>query len=98
MSEKDDWDGLRQHPGWLRLKADAEKYWNDQLAAHVARAADERDDVVALQKLRQVVAAQRAVQVLLRWPEERLRVVDGATAQRGPLEPLMQRGGYASTR
>lgn len=100
-TERDDLDGLRQHPGWLRFKSHAEKYWIEQMAQHVGLAANEVDDTMALQKLRQVVAAQKAVQQLLCWPEERLRVVTGATEARqsGVRYPdSMSRGGYASSR
>ncbi len=71
-TEKEDLDALLTHPGWLRVDRYAREYWSGQISEMVAHAANDRDDTQALNKLRQIVAAKRAVESLLAWPKERI--------------------------
>lgn len=70
--ERDDLEALLTHPGYLRLKAWAESEWRDQAETHTEQAANEVDDLKALQKLRQVIAAKRAVRLVFDWAPSRL--------------------------
>ena len=73
--EREDLQNLVTHPGFLRLQRYQREYWTDQLVSHLQHAVGDRDDLLALQKMRQVIAAQRATEALLRWPEERLNTL-----------------------
>ena len=73
-NEATDYEQLLKHPGWLRLIQHAKEDWAAQVDGGVAAAANERDDVMALNKLRQVIAAKLAVERLLSWPHERMRL------------------------
>lgn len=94
MSEQSDLEALLTHPGYLHLVTFAKQQWDDGMGIHLASAADDRDDLMALQKLRQVIAAQRAVRRLLAWPAERiatlahgqaLAATPASPSRRGPL-------------
>lgn len=86
VSELDDLQNLIKSPGWLRVKAFGEGEWSDNITRHIGQAADDRDDVMALQKLRQVLAAQKAILRLLAWPEERIQALEQQTArERAPM-------------
>lgn len=74
MSElRDDLENLLASPGWIWLQSKVKEHWGDQLATHVEGAANETDDQIALGKLRQVVAAHKAVRQVMQWPAEELR-------------------------
>lgn len=68
-------DDLIRSDGWRLFETVQTEYWRDTLSHHVAACANETDDAAALNKLRQVVAAQQAVARVLAWPKERLRLV-----------------------
>lgn len=93
MSELDDLTKLLKSPGWLRLGEFARSQWTDQLGRHVSQASDDRDDLVALNKLRQVVAAQKAIEALLSWPAERIARLEQVVAQERAPMSLSRRGG-----
>lgn len=69
--EKQDLDNLLKHPGWLRLVEHGRQEIEARLSLALNNAANERDDLLALQKLRQVVAAREALEALLAWPKLR---------------------------
>lgn len=91
-SEHEDFEALLIHPGYLRLVEFARKNWKDGLDRHIAIAADERDDKIAVDKIRQVVAATKAVEHLLAYPGERLKDLD-AKKQAEHAPPSMSRRG-----
>ena len=91
-TEQEDLTTLVTHPGFLRLQRYAEEEWAAKLATHVTSAANERDDVIALHHLRQVIAAKRAVEQLLAWPAERLQILAQRT-ERAHLAPSLSRRG-----
>lgn len=93
MSELEDLTNLLKSPGWLRVGEYVRQVYNDQIGRHVAQASDDRDDVVALNKLRQVVAAHKAVEQLLAWPAERIQKLEEATAREHAAPSLSRRGG-----
>ena len=91
-SEYDDLEDLLRHPGWLRLKARMETYWEKDFADRVREAVGLTEDTRALDKLRQVVVAQDAVRTALKWPEERLRQLRDQKAANDPRLNLSRRG------
>ena len=93
MSEHEDLTNLLKSPGWLRVGEYARQHVTDNLQRHVAQAADDRDDVMALNKLRQVIAAQKAVEALLAWPAERIRRLEEGVAAEHAAPSLSRRGG-----
>lgn len=93
MSEHDALTNLLKSPGWLYVGEYARKHWTDNIVQHVALASNDRDDVTALNKLRQIIAAQKAVEALLAWPAERIAKLEQTVAvERAPVS-LSRRGG-----
>ena len=72
-NERQALDDLLRSDGWRLFERAVSDYWTTHLTQHVAACANEKDDVTALQLLRQVVAAKKAVDQMLAWPKERLR-------------------------
>lgn len=70
--ERDDLENLLKSAGWHRLVTWAEEEWTAQLTGHLRSAANDTNDLLALQKIRQVIAAKEAVQRFLERPKERL--------------------------
>lgn len=93
MSEQDDLENLLKSPGWLRLHAYVKETWGEQITQYVTQATSDSDDIMALNKLRQVVAAKNAVERLLAWPAERLRHLGDETARSQAPVSLSRRGG-----
>src|SRR5574343_1379978 len=82
------WRDLTESPGWDRLVAHAKAEWEGPaFVAQVEQLADNTQDPVALSKLRQLLAAKRAVMRLLGVPEEAIgkskRLEGGAAAYEG---------------
>lgn len=91
--EQTDLENLVKSPGWLRFQQAQDAHWQAALSKEIATAANDRDDLLALQKIRQIIAAQRAVQMALAWPQERIR----ALVEHERLvhaAPTMTRGGF----
>ena len=93
MSEHEDLTNLLKSPGWLRVGEYARVHITEHLTQHIASAANDRDDVMALNKLRQVIAAQKAIEQLLAWPAERIAKLEEATARAQAVPSLSRRGG-----
>jgi hypothetical protein len=91
-NEKADLEQLLSSPGWLRYEHALGEFWRTQWSAHVEAAANDREDAMALQKLRQVIAAQKAVTQALSWPKERLAQLSRAKET----VTSFTRGGYDS--
>lgn len=91
--ERDDLQNLLKDPGWLRFAQAQESYWKDALLTAIAGAANDRDDAVALGKIRQIVAAQQAVLRCLAWPAERVRALTEQDRQADRV-PSLSRGGF----
>ena len=70
---KSDLEDLQKHAGWLALKQWARQEWAAQILTHTENAANSEDDGVALNRLRQVLAAKKAVDLVLEWPERELK-------------------------
>jgi hypothetical protein len=91
--EKDDLENLVKSPGWLRFKDQQETYWRDTLLGAIASAANDSNDAVSIGKIRQIVAAQQAVQRCLASPQERLRHLTEQDTRANAM-PAMSRGGF----
>lgn len=91
--EKDDLENLVKSPGWLRFKEQQESYWRDTLLGAIASAANDSNDAVSIGKIRQIVAAQQAVQRCVAWPQERMRHLSEQDTKANWL-PAMSRGGF----
>ena len=86
--EQDDLENLVKSPGWLRFCEAQGEEWSHQIDRYIAAAANDNNDVAALNKLRQVIAAKQAVLRALTWPTERLRQLT-----RPEVPASMSRGG-----
>ena len=89
------WADLLQSPGWERLVAHARAEWEGpSFLAQVETLADNPQDPVALSKLRQLLAAKRAVQRLLNVPSEQISVTKrGTLAEVFAAEDITKRRG-----
>lgn len=65
-------------PGWAWLQTTELDHWRNQMGQYLKQAANERDDVAALNKLRQIVAAKEAVERVFKRPEEELRTLQAS--------------------
>ena len=91
--EKDDLENLVKSPGWLRFKEQQETYWRDTLLGAIASAANDSNEAVSIGKIRQIVAAQQAVQRCVAWPQERMRHLSEQDAAERAV-PSLSRGGF----
>ncbi len=91
-NEAEDLDDLLRHPGWQRLCGHFRGFWSDQIEQQIANAVNDVNDTLAAGKMRQVIAAKRAVSALLEWPDERLRQLQTAAKAREPLVTESRRG------
>src|SRR6185369_12389598 len=90
--EKQDLDNLTKHPGWLRLRDYGLKEIEGRINTAIGNAANQTDDVMALNLLRQCIAAKQAIEQLLAWPESRLKVLTAADARDVTTTQLSRRG------
>ena len=97
MADPNEYTDLEQFlksAGWLRYEKAIRDHWQAQLSAHLALAAGDRDDQVAIAKIRQVIAAQKAIEMALAWPTERLQALKRQTEAQAV---SLSRGGYDTT-
>lgn len=87
--ERTSLEELLKSDGWLRFEHVQTEFWQKQLSDLVASAANATDDQVAIGRLRQVIAAQRAVMQALAWPRERVKQLS-----RPETTTSFSRGGY----
>jgi hypothetical protein len=90
--EHRDLENLTKHPGWLLLTDYGKKDVESRVLNATRAAANQEDDVKALNLLRQCIAARDAVEALLQWPENRLRTLQHAAAQTVTTPQLSRRG------
>jgi len=91
--EREDLDALVKSPGWHRIKAWATSDMSAHMLAATEQAANVTDDAVALNKLRQVIAAKKAVEMTLNWPEDRLKALTAVAARDERDQSFSRRGG-----
>lgn len=92
--EAADLENLIKSPGWLRVRRHTEQEWIEHIDQHLGHATNDTDDLLALQKLRQVIAAKRAAEAVLAWPAHRLAQLKAqvATEADRASEPPSRRG------
>lgn len=91
--EKQDLDNLLKHPGWLRVVEANKTDMQGRLNQAISNAASERDDVMALNLLRQCIAAKQALEVFVAWPESRLKTLLASEASRATTTSQLSRRG-----
>jgi len=83
--EQNAWRDLLDSPGWTRLVDRVRAEWDGPaFVRQVEQLADNPSDPIALAKLRQLLAAKRAVMTLVGMPAEQL-----AKAKRVAVDPYM---------
>ncbi len=88
------WRDLTGSPGWDRLIAHARAEWDGPaFVTQVEQLADNPTDATALSKLRQLLAAKRAVMRLLAVPDEQIGKLKRAPAEIGVDELAQMRRG-----
>jgi len=90
--EQRDLDNLTKHPGWLLLVNHGKTEVEGRVTQAMRNAAGERDDVQALNLLRQCIAAKDALETFIAWPETRLRVLKNAETATNTAPQLSRRG------
>lgn len=90
--ETQDLGNLLKHPGWLRAVEYGLKDIENRIQTAQRNAVGERDDVMALNKLRQCLAAKDALESFIAWPGARLRVLQDADARSVTTTQLSRRG------
>lgn len=88
--ERELWIELTTSKGWTALQKWASETWTP-LA--IMQAANDTVDASALEKLRQVIAANRAVTMLLDHPQRRLKQLDDEKQQAKEPQTYSRRGG-----
>jgi len=87
-------ESLIAHPGWVAFRAHVEQEWGIHGARYwqeLDKALDLTDNIAAAGHARQIRAARRTIEMLMRWPEE--EVARLARVESGS-EETMTRGGY----
>lgn len=92
-NEQADFENLIKSPGWQRVCEYATAQWTHGIAQHISAAVNDRDDSIALQKMRQVIAAKSAVEQLIAFPDERLRLFASKAATTAIPKTHSRRGG-----
>lgn len=75
-SEREELDALVNSDGWRLFTSYVQSEWGSGGRAFIdatEKAADQKADADAMAYLRQIIVAQRQIQRLVRWPEERLK-------------------------
>lgn len=73
LEQRRDLDDLVKHPGWLRIVQIEQDWWAMTIDSQLRACANETDDAMALNKMRQLIAAKQAVQRFIDRPKELLR-------------------------
>ena len=87
-----DLENLLSSPGWQWLERAELDHWREQADRYAEQAAGERDDVMALNKLRQILAAKRSVERVFARPHEKIKELTAQKAQASQVPSLSRRG------
>ena len=88
VNERENLEALVASDGWKTFAAYVGQEWGAGGRAFLdatTKAADQKADADAMAYLRQIIVAQREIQKLVKWPEERLKQlepIEYATASR----------------
>lgn len=80
MTDLEAYQQLTTAPGWLLLADRVRRYWTDTMDQHLASAANDPNDGIAVQKIRQVLAAKAAAEQVLAIPHEEMRRLEASSA------------------
>lgn len=79
-NEREDLDALVNSAGWQQFKRMVEEQWGSaegggiRFVTQMTNVA-KSEDATALPLMRQIIAAQREIQMVMRWPMERLETL-----------------------
>lgn len=90
--EHRDLDNLTKHPGWQLFQQNATKDVQARLDNALANAANNTNDTLAINLVRQVVAVKQQTEALLRWPDDRLRTLKAQAETTNTAPQLSRRG------
>lgn len=98
--EQEDLDQLLNSAGWQRFRQMVEQQWGsaegggDRFIGQMTAVAMSTDDALAMGQMRQIIAAQREIQGVMRWPKTRLEQIKRTAAPAdSDAAPLSRRGG-----
>ena len=91
--EQRDFEDLLRHPGWVQLVNFELTWWTTQTNTQLELCANDRDDVAALNKLRQLIAAKKAVERFIARPKDRIRQLTSGAISYDAGTGTFQRGG-----
>ena len=80
---------LLTHPGWMWLVEQELGHWQKEMSTYITQAVGEVNGELALQKLRQIVAAKQAVERAFARPRETLKTL---TERPVTVHPFSRRG------
>lgn len=92
MDDLEALDSLREHPGWRLFLTYVDREWGqggNGYASELDRALDHVDDTIAASQARQVRAARKVIERLIRWPDEEVRRL---REKPSGIEPFSRRG------
>ena len=95
-TERENLEALTQSDGWRAFTAHVEGEWGAGGRAFVdavTKAADNHSDASATAHLRQIIVAQKLIQRLMQWPDERLKTLKGSELQLAGARDWSRRGG-----
>ena len=102
-NEQEDLDQLLSSAGWQRFAKMVEQQWGgvegsgERFINQMTAVARSTDDVIAMAQMRQIIAAQREIQSVMRWPSLRLeqikRTAVPADSDATALTEFSRRGG-----
>jgi len=92
-TELQDLENLLLHPGWHRVVEQGRKEIEARLSTALENAANERDDPMALNLIRQCVAVKKALDAFIGWPAGRVKALESqAQLQSTTTHSLSRRG------
>ena len=98
--EQEDLDQLINSAGWQRFQKMVEQLWGTaegggaRFVTAMTNVAKSTDDAIAMAQMRQIIAAQREIQDVMRWPVVRLEHLKRAAPPAdSDAMPLSRRGG-----
>lgn len=86
-TELREWEHLIDSPGWARLVAHAKTKWDGPAFASLVESVADRGDAEALSKMRQVLAAKRAVEGLIGTPVEQIEKIKRMSTTQLTVDP-----------
>ncbi len=92
-TELQDLENLLLHPGWQRVVEQGRKEIDARLSTALENAANEREDTMALNLIRQCVAVKKALDAFIGWPALRLKALESQAQLQSTTTHTMSRRG-----